>query len=95
MNCKPGDMAIVVKGHQPNLGKIVTILRHPTQKDIDAVFVNPPKALNVAEIWMIDQPMQTRPSKDWKPIIYMQLDVQMIPLNADLEEEDALLFAEG
>jgi len=96
MNCKPGDMALVIRGFKPNIGKIVTIIRKATDEDILAGFNEPFLISRDWEVWMVDQPMQANHEVvPCKPIVYFQFDQHMIPLNADLEEEDALLYADG
>lgn len=96
MNCKPGDMALIVRGFEANVGKIVTIIRKATDEDILAGFTETFPITKDWEVWMVDQPMKTRHEEvPCKPTVYFQFDHHMIPLDVDLESEDALLFAEG
>ncbi len=47
LNCKPGDLAIVVKSRAGNEGKIVRVIRMATQEESN----------KVDPAWLIDRPL--------------------------------------
>lgn len=58
MNCKQGDLAIVVRSEAGNEGKIVRCLELMiTDTVVDLDGNSHPYALGVAPIWRVDRPM--------------------------------------
>lgn len=53
MNCKPGDLAVIVKSFAGNEGKIVRCLRLATESEIKEADFRP------MPIWVIDRPLRT------------------------------------
>lgn len=55
MNCKPGDMAILVHSDAGNEGKIVTVIRLASEHELTkCVFTQ-----QYGPVWRIDRPIQT------------------------------------
>lgn len=55
MNCKQGDLAIIVKSRAGNEGKIVTCLRYATKAEKrEHLFVNK----QMGPVWVIDRNLQ-------------------------------------
>lgn len=50
MNCKPGDLALIVRSTAGNEGKVVTCLR----------FVGDVRGFQSADYWLIDRMLNTR-----------------------------------
>jgi len=55
MNCKPGDLAIVVKSAAGNEGKIVRCERLASSLELKETLYNPNYPT-----WVIDQPLKTK-----------------------------------
>jgi hypothetical protein len=55
MNCKPGDLAIVVSAVcRINLGKCVTVIREATKQERDAHFMWHHPGI----VWLLDKPLE-------------------------------------
>lgn len=53
MNCKPGDLAVVVGG-VASLGKVLTCLRLATQAELEALWFQ-----DDVPVWIVDRTLET------------------------------------
>lgn len=51
MNCKPGDLALVIKGHPRNIAKVVKCIK------INNSSINGLESGNASDVWEIDIPL--------------------------------------
>ena len=80
LNCKPGDLAVIVKSYAGNEGKIVTCLRLATHTEIEAF------CMECGDVWLIDRAiMQSPPS--FMPFIH---DDQLRPLRDNPGQDEIL-----
>ena len=83
MNCKQGDLAIVVRGRNgsksPNIGKVLTCIRLATKEELKATFV----AEGII-VWVTDTPIE------WAlgGTMFMVSDNVIRPLRGDLSNDE-------
>ena len=85
MNCKQGDLAIVVRGeidfNLPNVGKILTCLRLATDDDLAVIGC---RASKNRPIWVTDTKTRWRITG----YNYLAVDATLRPLRGDLTNDD-------
>lgn len=91
MNCKQGDLAIVVKSNYGNEGKIVRCVRIHDSETHDA---NGLKIINPSGMrWVIDPPIQTINNKGNKCNLFTFSDGWLRPLRDNEGEDETLTWA--
>lgn len=85
MNCKPGDLAVIVESMAGNEGRIVTCLRLATEAEVDAANLAPHRA----PYWHIDTEIPTV----WASV-RLAADMQLRPIR-DQDGEDQILRLVG
>jgi len=85
MNCKKGDLAIVVRSKYGNEGRIVQCLRLATKEDFDAYEVG----YNSEPTWLLDIPINC--SFSTAPLIK---DIKLRPIR-DNDGQDEMLRIAG
>lgn len=85
MNCRPGDLAVVVESMAGNEGRIVTCLRLATAAEVDAANLAPDRA----PYWHIDTEILTV----WGSA-RLAADMQLRPIR-DQDGEDEILQLVG
>ena len=92
MNCKQGDLAVIVRSQLGNAGRVMTCLCIATPEELFATFGN--TMTRHGSIWRVDVPLQ------WKAWFHGQIEVPymadevMRPLR-DSEGEDEMLRIAG
>ena len=88
MNCKPGDLAILVRSDSGNAGKIVRCVRlHPnTGLDADGRSLG---RVSLHPRWVIDPPL---PNGAWG-LIFTAPDVYLRPIRDSDGTDETLLWA--
>ena len=88
MNCKPGDLAVIVKSSYGNAGKVVRCIRlHDSkERDLDgARFVQPCEWPR----WVIDRPVT---AADGSPL-FTVADFRLRPIRDNDGEDETLAWA--
>lgn len=83
MNCKQGDLAIVVRGRNgsksPNIGKVLTCIRLATKEELKATFI----AEGII-VWVTDTPIELALGGT----MFMVSDNVIRPLRGDLSNDE-------
>jgi hypothetical protein len=90
MNCKPGDLALVVKGFPENLGKMVQCVRIIT--DSTELIPTSIGALSVqmranTPIWLLDRRLRCMTTKGVANLCAICADAYLMPIRPEPQDE--------
>ena len=85
MNCKQGDLAVIVKSWAGNEGKIVHCVRLATHLDIARVNFEK----NMGAVWVVDTSLTTERGRQ----VSLALDCQIRPIRDNDGEDETLQWA--
>jgi hypothetical protein len=91
MNCKPGDLAVVVSSmNGGNVGKVVTVIRLATTAEIATEM---PGAIYLGAIWRTDKPLEWGNKRGERCDAYLAPDVRLRPIRDNDGEDETLTWA--
>jgi len=85
MNCKQGDLAVMVKSYAGNQGKIVQCIRLATKEEIDDAWF----LTKDGPIWIIDRLIPTIK----KGLQRLAIDAQLRPIRPSEGQDETLTWA--
>lgn len=90
MNCKPGDLAVVVRSANGNEGKLVTCIRLATSHDLAIADV-----FRVDPVWVIDrQLLATNEYRQKRCHVHLCPDENLRPIRPQPDDAEDLRFAD-
>lgn len=87
MNCKPGDLAVMVRSFAGNEGKIVRCLRLACEGELIAIGW----AMDMGPVWYIDMPLRA----NWGLAVPLAIDAFLRPIRdpGDDATDETLVWA--
>jgi hypothetical protein len=86
LNCKPGDMAVVVRSSAGNEGKIVCCIRLSNWTGL----IGPSGTMNHGAVWEVDRPLRAWSGES----NHFVLDKSLRPIRDNPGEDETLSWAE-